>query len=164
MVLFANRLSDLKKNFQIQYVLKNLHRKYRLRHLHFIETTHLYRIGTGRQLAASSFADDSLLLFLDINVVFNREFVMRVRLNTIPAKQVYFPIVLKCDNKTNIFWNLNGFGNMAAYKKDLDNINGYDESSANEKLSNDDLHIYEKFIQSKIFVFRSTDPGIANQN
>ncbi len=159
LVLFANSPTDLKWNFQIRQVLKSLRAKYKHRHLHFVETNRQFRLAIGRQLASVLFTHESLLLFLDMNVVFDRDFLLRVRLNTIARKQVYFPIVLKYANKTTApFWDSFNYGNMATYKMDfLDKIGGYDLSMV---AYNDNSDVYDKYLRSETVVLRSIDPGI----
>lgn len=48
----------------------------------------------GCELGASQFSSDSLIFFVDVDIVFTADFLLRARLNTIEFKQV------------NITWNL----------------------------------------------------------
>ena len=47
----------------------------------------------GCELGAADLADNQLLFFIDVDIVFTYDFLTRVRLNTIEGKQVYYPIV-----------------------------------------------------------------------
>ncbi len=47
----------------------------------------------GCEQGAGVFAIDELIFFIDVDVVFTHDFLLRTRLNTIQYKQVYYPIV-----------------------------------------------------------------------
>ena len=47
----------------------------------------------GCELGAAQYSSDSLIFFVDVDIVFTIEFLLRARLNTIQFKQVYYPIV-----------------------------------------------------------------------
>ena len=52
--------------------------------------------GLGLNTAVQAIQDpygDVLLFICDVDVTFNRDFMNRCRLNAVPGKQVYFPIV-----------------------------------------------------------------------
>lgn len=47
----------------------------------------------GCEQGASLFGSDELIFFIDVDVLFTHDFLLRTRLNTIQYKQVYYPIV-----------------------------------------------------------------------
>ncbi|XP_076801044.1 chondroitin sulfate synthase 1-like [Clavelina lepadiformis] len=49
--------------------------------------------GLGLEIGASHFANNSLLFFCDIDVVFDSEFIRKCRANTVKGSRVYYPIL-----------------------------------------------------------------------
>ena len=47
----------------------------------------------GCEMGAAEFGTSELIFFVDVDIVFTREFLLRARLNTVEFKQVYYPIV-----------------------------------------------------------------------
>ena len=47
----------------------------------------------GCELGAALFDTNELIFFVDVDIMFTNEFLLRARLNTIEYKQVYYPIV-----------------------------------------------------------------------
>ncbi|KAG9341313.1 hypothetical protein JZ751_019417 [Albula glossodonta] len=127
------------------------------------------------QLGSAYFSNNSLLLYCDVDLIFNADFLKRCRDNTILGQQTYFPVVFSQydpklvyaerppnDNqyvftsKTGL-WRYYGFGMACAYKGDMDRAGGFDVSLKGWGL--EDVDLYNKFVQSGIRVFRSIDPG-----
>lgn len=82
---------------------------------------------------------DDLLFFVDVDMVFSRASLERIRVNTIRGRQVYFPIVFSefepatvyrdqgltvspnhfLINQDSGYWRQYGFGIVSVYKSDL---------------------------------------------
>lgn len=136
--------------------------------------------GTALQRSLSLFNNDSLLFFLDVDMLFNQNVLNRVRRNTIMGKQVYFPIVFsqynnnwkKFNNSSpattiidsimvddNIgYWRQFGYGIVSSYKNDLTSVGGYDINI--DGWGMEDVNLYDRFISSNINIFRSIDPDL----
>lgn len=125
----------------------------------------------ARNLGAEAHDFNDLLFFVDVDVVFSKDVLLRIRLNTIQHKQVYFPIVFSEYNPKNRvnnaslsvdsgYWRFFGFGMIGAYKSDFKQIGGF-----NNKIlgwGKEDFQIYQRFIYSNLSVFRAADPGLVH--
>jgi len=141
----------------------------------------------GCEIGAAMFKENDLLFFVDVDIAFTRDFLFRARLNTIQYKQVYYPIVfseydpndpieaLKPNsqefktekqkqhfdfNENNGYWRQFGFGILLTYYSDLKQVGGFDTSIIG--WGKEDVDLYEKYIKSNIFIFRSVDPGLTH--
>jgi chondroitin sulfate synthase len=143
----------------------------------------------GCEIGAAMFKENDLLFFVDVDIAFTRDFLFRARLNTIQYKQVYYPIVfseydpndpieaLKHNskefktekqkqqdhfdfNENNGYWRQFGFGILLTYYSDLKQVGGFDTSIIG--WGKEDVDLYEKYIKSNIFIFRSVDPGLTH--
>ncbi|KAF4531603.1 hypothetical protein B566_EDAN010069 [Ephemera danica] len=138
--------------------------------------------GLALQLGAAhvqAHSDDTILFFVDVDVVFTAPALQRVRLNTIRGRQAYFPIVfsefdpsvvysndtLTAPNHFLIsddtgYWRNYGFGIASAYPADLAVAGGFD--TAIRGWGKEDVDLYDKFIRSNVSVFRAADPGLVH--
>ncbi|XP_064608513.1 chondroitin sulfate synthase 1-like [Liolophura sinensis] len=124
---------------------------------------------------ANLFENDSLLLFMDIDMIFTEDFPRRVQLNTIQGKQVYFPIyfsqyhpdficyqeedcvVREMDlTKFSGIWRHYGFGMVGVYKSDFLSVGGFDTSIIG--WGKEDVDFHERVIAHKLMAFRAADP------
>lgn len=131
-----------------------------------------------------------LIFFVDVDMAFSREFLLRARLNTIESKQVYYPIVFSEYNPDQIseafklstvakdpkrqkvrsdhygfdldtgYWRNFGFGILATYNSDLKRVGGFNKSIVG--WGKEDVDLYEKFIKSELTIFRTVDPGLVH--
>ncbi|XP_029652132.1 chondroitin sulfate synthase 1-like [Octopus sinensis] len=117
--------------------------------------------------------NDSLLLFLDVDMVITEAFLHRVRINTIYRQRVYFPVVFKGFNpeticykpnckknpflfdQNNGFWLFFGFGVVSIYKKDFLDVGGFDTKIIT--WGGEDVGFYERCLKSNLTVFRAPD-------
>jgi predicted glycosyltransferase involved in capsule biosynthesis len=182
-VLFWNRDEDKANNYEVRAIMKHLSRKYMHSHLHLIETERNFSRSIGREMGADVFSLDSLLVFLDVDVIFTRDFLLRVRLSTIQHKQVFFPVlysefdpnpaILATIYKQNRtfeghfsltfdrgYWRQVGFGNIGTYKSDFVKTGGFDTSIFG--WGKEDVDIYDKFSKSDIYIHRAADPGLVH--
>ncbi|XP_054159203.1 chondroitin sulfate synthase 1-like [Oppia nitens] len=122
------------------------------------------------QRGSSMFPNDSLLLFLDVDMHFTDQVIARVRLNTIHGKQIYFPIVfsqysLKFISESNVnnvdisgergYWRQFGFGIVSIFKSDLQSVGGFNVSIHGWGM--EDVNLYDRIIHSNFTIFRSID-------
>lgn len=116
--------------------------------------------------------DDDLLFFIDVDIVFKAESLVKIRYNTIIDKQIYFPIVFSQFNPKIVYRNNNyydhftinedtgywrqfGFGIVSIYKRDYLKIGGFNISI--NGWGQEDVDFFEKSIKSNVKVFRSPD-------
>ncbi|XP_072321176.1 chondroitin sulfate synthase 1 [Eucyclogobius newberryi] len=130
------------------------------------------------EVGSSHFSNDSLLFYCDVDLLFNGDFLKRCRDNTALGEQTYFPIIFSqydpkvvyigkvpsnnhyvFTSKTGL-WRTYGFGIVCVYKGDLLSAGGFDTSIQGWGL--EDVDLFNKFIQSGVRLFRSTDTGIVH--
>ncbi|XP_038660641.1 chondroitin sulfate synthase 3-like [Scyliorhinus canicula] len=134
--------------------------------------------GLALEMGSSSFHNDSLLLFCDIDLIFTPDFVQRCRDNTIQGEQVYFPVIFSQydpkivyggnpinDNnfvftKKTGFWRDYGFGIVCIYKSDLLHVGGFDTSIQGWGL--EDVDLFTKVISAGLNAFRSQEIGVVH--
>ena len=151
--------------------------KYPLLNTYWLEVSGEFSRGVGLTLGAQNFQRDALLLFCDVDLVFNKEFLQRCRLNSVLGKQAYFPIMFSLFNpeitypqnkKPQTFYKINkeagywrrySFGPVCIYNNDFIAVGGFDLSIRGWGL--EDLEFYEKVVKhDEISVFRARDPGL----
>ncbi|GCC37611.1 chondroitin sulfate synthase 1-like [Chiloscyllium punctatum] len=134
--------------------------------------------GLALEMGSSSFHNNSLLLFCDIDLIFTPDFVQRCRDNTIQGEQVYFPVIFSQydpkivyggnpvnDNnfvftKKTGFWRDYGFGIVCIYKSDLLHVGGFDTSIQGWGL--EDVDLFTKVISVGLNAFRSQEIGVVH--
>uniref|UniRef100_A0A3B3Y801 Hexosyltransferase n=2 Tax=Poecilia mexicana TaxID=48701 RepID=A0A3B3Y801_9TELE len=130
------------------------------------------------EVGSLHFSNNSLLFYCDVDLLFSSDFLKRCRTNTALGEQAYFPIIFSqydpkvvysgkvpsnnhyvFTSKTGL-WRTYGFGIVCVYKGDLVRAGGFDTSIQGWGL--EDVDLYNKFVQSGIKLFRSTDTGIVH--
>ncbi|CAG2186701.1 CHSY [Mytilus edulis] len=130
-------------------------------------------------LGMSGLSEDSLLFFIDVDIIFDRDVLLRIRYNTIKNIQVYYPIVFSqynpslicsisdsCDIKwTNLtsdhgYWRSYGYGMVSTFKRDLISVGGLDTSI--KGWGKEDVALNTKFVGSNLTIFRSIDPRLVH--
>jgi chondroitin sulfate synthase len=166
----------------VHATVSHLNKKYLTSNLKVIEVNGNFSRSVACEVGAASYHSTALIFFVDIDMIFTRDFLLRVRLNTIESKQVYFPIVFsEFDPSPSVvsgtamrnpskghydftldtgYWRQFGFGIVAAYNSDLRRVGGFDTSIIG--WGKEDVDLYEKFIRSNITVFRSVDVGLVH--
>lgn len=128
--------------------------------------------------------EEDLLFFVDVDMVFNRATLERIRVNTIRGRQAYFPIVFSefepatvyrdqglsvapnhfLINQDTGYWRQYGFGIVSLYKSDLRRVGGFDTSIRG--WGKEDVDLYDKFVASmaanNVSVFRAADPNLVH--
>jgi chondroitin sulfate synthase len=182
-VLFSENKDQqaIQENFQIKDIFYRLKQKYSHDVLHLVELQHKFSRSIGCETGASLFPPSALLFFIDVDMIFTKDFLTRLRLNTIESKQVYFPIVFsQYDLNPGIFgieikpnvneyfrfhsdygnWRLFGFGMVGVYHSDLKRVGGFNTTIVG--WGKEDVDLYDKFAVSNVTVFRSVDPGLVH--
>lgn len=122
-----------------------------------------------RNMGAQAHDKNDLLFFIDVDLVFSQDVLLRIRLNTIQNRQVYFPIVLsefnpkyRLDNVSHStdlgYWRYVGYGMVAAYKSDFDTSGGFNNNI--KGWGSEDTKLYNSFLGSNLQIFRCVDPGL----
>lgn len=178
----------LKQSDLILALFSNLTKKHSLYSdsLSLIVLNQKFSRSIGCETGAAKHSDHDLLFFVDVDIAFTKEFLLRARLNTVENKQVYYPIVfseydpddpidaLKNENsnknhvrknhfdfnRNNGYWRQFGFGILVTYYSDLKRVGGFDKSIVG--WGKEDVDLYEKFIKSNLIIFRTVDPGLTH--
>ena len=121
------------------------------------------------------FGRDALLAFVDVDLVFQTEFLYRCRENTIRGKQAYFPIMFSefhpnisrvamdpfTFHKDNGLWRIYSYGPVCAYGHDVIAVGGFNTTIKGWGL--EDVEFFEKFVKAgKMNVLRSFDQGLVH--
>lgn len=128
------------------------------------------------ELGAEKFDNNELLFVIDVDMIFSRELLYRIRMNTVQNKQAYFPIVynqynpkyLANKNSSGEFelsystghWRNAGYGMVGVYKSDWRSLGGYDTSIVG--WGKEDVDFFEKAVSKKINLFRCVDPDLVH--
>lgn len=181
-VLFENqndyivaRKSSFKQSYLVNNLIQRLNLKYSLRDenkIFLVVQNSKFSRSVACQLGASLHNSNDLIYFMDVDMKFNREFLFRVRVNTIQHKQVYFPIMFRQYgsnyrrefdfnlNSQNGYWRQYSFGNLAVYNSDLSLVGGFNTSHYGWGI--EDQELFDKFLNSNLTVLRSPDPGLVH--
>jgi len=140
--------------------------------------------ASALQKAVNLLPRTELLLFIDVDIVFDNSFLQRVRRNTVLGKSVYFPILYSLyspklldiglqtyantsfsyftGNQTDGdrgFWRQFGFGIASMYKMDYESLGGY-----NVKITGwgtEDVSFFDNIVAKHSHkIVRSVDPGL----
>ncbi len=159
-------------------LMREYHMKYPKADMEIKPVSGPFSRALALEVGSAHFTNDSLLFYCDVDLLFTPDFLSRCRGNTILGEQTYFPIIFSqydpkvvyagkvpSDNhyvftsKTGL-WRHYGFGIVCVYKGDLAKAGGFDVSIQGWGL--EDVDLFNKFVQSGIKLFRSTDTGIVH--
>ncbi|XP_067211865.1 chondroitin sulfate synthase 1 [Linepithema humile] len=146
--------------------------KYRSASIEILPVSGDFSRARALDLGASKLHADDLMLFIDVDIVFTSSALNRIRLNTLPGRRLYFPIVFsqydpkivygeagKQDkftiNEISGHWRQYGFGIVSLYKKDYRTVGGLDLSI--QGWGKEDVEFFEKAVKSGLDVFRAAD-------
>ena len=171
----ADQLIKKNENFKYFIKLKNRFSKNFLS-LRYIFSFKNFSRSLARNLGSASFSEDSLIFFIDLDMIFNRDLLSRIRLNTIKGKQVYFPIVFSQYNSKFIsslsfgdnlqinsdfgFWRHFGYGMVSVFKSDFDRIGKFKTKFT--EWGGEDADLYNRFKVSNMTIFRAIEPGLVH--
>ena len=160
--------SFIKFNSKIDLILK----KYKNLKIKLIYTKNIFSRANYLELATDYHANNDLLFFCDIDIIFTQLFLDLCRQNTELNSKVYFPILYSFynpklnENQTDSnkdskgYWRYTGYGMVCLYKQDFKSINGFDVFNLKTTWGGEDIYLFRKFINSKINVIRSVAPGL----
>ncbi|XP_016346329.1 chondroitin sulfate synthase 1-like [Sinocyclocheilus anshuiensis] len=159
-------------------LMREYHMKYPKADMEIKPVSGPFSRALALEVGSAHFTNDSLLFYCDVDLLFTPDFLSRCRGNTILGEQTYFPIIFSqydpkvvyagkvpsenhyvFTSKTGL-WRHYGFGIVCVYKGDLVKAGGFDVSIQGWGL--EDVDLFNKFVQSGIKLFRSTDTGIVH--
>ncbi|KAG5323229.1 CHSS1 synthase, partial [Acromyrmex heyeri] len=153
-------------------LIEQLKYKYRSASMEVLPVSGDFSRARALDLGVSKLQTDDLMLFIDVDVVFTGSALNRIRLNTLPGRRIYFPIVFsqydpkvvygdvkKQDkfiiNEISGHWRQYGFGIVSLYKSDYHTVGGLDLSI--QGWGKEDVEFFEKAVKSNLDVFRAAD-------
>ncbi|XP_043065786.1 chondroitin sulfate synthase 1 [Drosophila bipectinata] len=148
-------------------LLHDLHARHVYQQVNWIQRSGPFSRGVALDVAARSsyIRQEDIILFIDVDMVFEVETLQRVRMHTQRGKQVYLPIVFsqydpqrrgseapwegespRIDDESGYFRQF-GFGICAIYKSDIldEDINGFDKDITGWGL--EDVKFLEKIVR-----------------
>ncbi|XP_068995143.1 chondroitin sulfate N-acetylgalactosaminyltransferase 1-like isoform X1 [Embiotoca jacksoni] len=166
---------------QVKAVLDQTTRETRFRSFTLIQMNEEFSRGRGLDVGARAWrrSQNVLLFFCDVDIHFTSDFLTSCRLNAEPGKKVYYPVLFSQYNPSIIysnqtllpslqqqlvirkesgFWRDFGFGMTCQYRSDFINIGGFDRNIKGWGL--EDVHLYRKYLHSKLMVIRSPSRGL----
>uniref|UniRef100_A0A3P9K1G8 Hexosyltransferase n=1 Tax=Oryzias latipes TaxID=8090 RepID=A0A3P9K1G8_ORYLA len=146
-----------------------------------IQLNEVFSRGRGLEVGVRAWRrrQNVLLFFCDVDIVFTADFLTSCRINAEPGKKVFYPVLFSQYNPAVIyrnsthspplqqqlvisqetgFWRDFGFGMTCQYRSDFINIGGFDRSIKGWGL--EDVHLYRKYLHSKLMVIRSPSRGL----
>ncbi|XP_019882609.2 chondroitin sulfate synthase 1 [Camponotus floridanus] len=153
-------------------LIERLKYKYRTANIEILPISGDFSRAKALDLGVSKLQADDLMLFIDVDIVFTSSALNRIRLNTLPGRRMYFPIVFsqydpkviygktaKQDkfiiNEISGHWRQYGFGIVSLYKRDYQIVGGLDLSI--QGWGKEDVEFFEKAVKSDVDVFRAAD-------
>ncbi|XP_024131905.1 chondroitin sulfate N-acetylgalactosaminyltransferase 1 isoform X2 [Oryzias melastigma] len=166
---------------QVKSVLDQTTRETRFRSFTLIQLNEDFSRGRGLEVGARAWRrrQNVLLFFCDVDIHFTADFLTSCRMNAEPGKKVFYPVLFSQYNPAVIyrnsshlpplqqqlvisqetgFWRDFGFGMTCQYRSDFINIGGFDRSIKGWGL--EDVHLYRKYLHSKLMVIRSPSRGL----
>lgn len=158
--------------------------KYRKSDISVVEMSGAFSRASALQEGTKLCSLDDLMFFIDVDIVFNTDALLRIRFNTIKGRQLYFPIVysqydpelvyslefnrfqvkrVEDDffiDERNGFWRQFGFGIVGIYRSDFVRLGGFDTNITGWGF--EDVHLYEEVIKKKVRFMRTPDPGLVH--
>ncbi|MBN3318377.1 CHSS3 synthase, partial [Atractosteus spatula] len=176
-VILVDNDSNQDKEKHLDLIME-YHKKYPKADVAIIPMTGDFSRGLALEMGSSQLDNNTLLLFCDVDLVFNADFLQRCRDNTIQGEQVYYPIIFSqydpkivyagnppedsnfVFTKKSGFWREYGFGITCIYKSDFLKAGGFDTSIQGWGL--EDVDLFTKVINSGLKAFRSQEVGIVH--
>ena len=112
----------------------------------------------GVQRCASS----DLLFLVDVDIQFTADVLDNIRSFTKLGEQVYFPIVFSMfKGETDGYWRDFGYGIMAAYRADIDRVDGFNTTIVG--WGKEDVDLFDRFVTTNLTIFRSPTPQLVHR-
>ncbi|XP_062308120.1 chondroitin sulfate N-acetylgalactosaminyltransferase 1-like, partial [Osmerus eperlanus] len=166
---------------EVKAIMDQASRETHFRNFTLIQLNEEFSRGRGLDVGARAWrrSQNVLLFFCDVDIHFTSDFLTSCRLNTEAGKKVFYPVLfsqynpaLIYNNQTPLppiqqqlvirkdsgFWRDFGFGMTCQYRSDFINIGGFDRSIKGWGL--EDVHLYRKYLHSKLMVIRSPSRSI----
>ena len=169
----------------IDFMIK-LQARYPQHNLTLQELPGSFSRGEGLKRGSENYSNNALLVFMDVDMIFNRAFILRAKMNTIQYKQAYFPVVFSqfdpdthCNDHPTLsplqcrqslinnpyqysedvgYWRNFGFGIVAIYKSDFLYAGGFGKDRKSWGL--EDVDLYESLLRHNLTVLRAPEPGL----
>lgn len=175
-----NKPEDFSKTLDIINEYKSKYRS----DISVLEMSGAFSRAQALQQGTTLCSSEDLMFFVDVDIIFNTDALLRIRFNTIRNRQIYFPIVYSQYNPNVVynydfnlhshltnhndfsindrtgFWRQFGFGIVGIFKSDFLKLNGFDTNITGWGL--EDVDFYEKVIKSKMTFMRTPDPGLVH--
>lgn len=170
-VLFTDN-SDSDSSAEAKRVFEDLKSRYPDVDLRILEASGSFSRALALEVGAKIFSLDSLLFFIDVDIVIDYGVMERIRLNTVRGRQVYFPVIFSEYDSELIekgsdqsllsdergYWRQFGYGIVSIYHSDLISVGGFDTTI--QGWGKEDVDLFSKVVRSNLTVFRAADPGM----
>merc|ERR1719245_1139338 len=98
-----------------------------------------------------------LLFLVDVDIQFTVDVPDLIRSFTRLGEQVYFPIVFSMfKGEEDGYWRDFGYGIMAAYRQDIERVDGFNTTIVG--WGKEDVDLYDRFVSTNMTIFRSPCP------
>ncbi|XP_010874407.2 chondroitin sulfate N-acetylgalactosaminyltransferase 1 [Esox lucius] len=166
---------------EVKAIMDHTSRKTQFRNFTLIQLNEEFSRGRGLEVGARAWrrSHNVLFFFCDVDIHFTLDFLTSCRLNAEPGKKVFYPVLFSQYNPSLVysnqsplpsiqqqavikkdagFWRDFGFGMTCQYRSDFINIGGFDRNTKGWGL--EDVHLYRKYLHSKLMVIRSPSRGL----
>ncbi|XP_061878382.1 chondroitin sulfate synthase 1 [Entelurus aequoreus] len=177
LVLLFSTDNDTERVKQVE-LMRGYHVKYPRADMEIKPVAGAFSRALALEVGSSLFTNQSLLFYCDVDLLFTTDFLKRCRANAALGQSAYFPIIFSqydpkvvyagkvpgnnhyvFTSKTGLWRNF-GYGIVCVHKGDLVRAGGFDTSIQGWGL--EDVDLFNKFVQSGVSLFRSTDTGIVH--
>ena len=147
--------------------------------------------SVGCSAGAALLSPDDLLFFIDVDMMFTNDLLIRIRANTVQYKRVYYPIVFKDYYRGDTLQAIrffHGKSNITLVKSDLINHFAFQPDDGfwvyfaygmvsvykcdlqsvggfNTSIAfwdHEDIDLHKKFVNSNLTIFSAVDPGLVH--
>lgn len=172
-ILFPHKKEDsFNKTISLVSLLKY---RYPSTQINVIENWGNFSRAKALEIGVSKMRNEDLMFFVDVDIVFTRSALIRIRLNTVINLRIYFPVVFSqydpniiygdkrektefMINDKSGYWRQFGFGIVTLYKADYRKVGGLDLSI--QGWGKEDVDFFEKAVKSNLEVFRAPDRNL----
>ena len=117
-------------------------------------------IGMMEGVKACDLTD--LLFLVDVDIQFSVDVPDLIRSFTRLGEQVYFPIVFSMfKGEEDGYWRDFGYGIMAAYRQDIERVDGFNTTIVG--WGKEDVDLFDRFVTTNLSIFRSPTPQLVHR-